>query len=131
MKQSNTIQIPTNNVPLNLPSEDINFKIDSKKISEFEILAPSDTHSNFKKLNNDRTRKMDRLKESYNNGFRDNFKCQKDGQYGDVSSRCIVFYKCMWSGTAWEKKFKQICPEGTAFNEAYGICDWTYKFRCK
>ena len=120
-----------NFAPKSVSAEDSTFKIDSNTVREFQILAPVKSVTNTSDFKSDIVRKMSRLTESYINGFRDNFKCEKDGHYADVSSGCIVFYRCIWTRTSWEKKFKQICPEGTAFNDLYGICDWTYKVKCR
>ncbi len=121
------------NTPQKLVSDLV---VDNKKISEFELADPA--MKNFRQsdlqihnLKASIIRKMTRLLKSKENGFRDDFVCQADGNFADKTSGCIVFYNCLWVNTPWSKKFKNICPEKTIFNSKYQICDWEDKVVCE
>ena len=101
-----------------------------EKASSFIIPPPVNSKEVALKPVNSFDRKYARLTEAIRNGFRDTFKCEKDGVFGDRSSKCIVFYQCIWSNTPWVKKINNLCPEDTSFNSGLGICDWSHKFVC-
>jgi hypothetical protein len=110
--------------------------IDVRKTSEFVIADPKinnvrQSNLQIHNLKTDIFRKMKRLTESKEKGFRDDFVCAADGMFPDKTSGCIVFYNCLWVNTPWSKKFKNICPEKTIFNSKYQICDWEEKVVCE
>ncbi len=85
---------------------------------------------NIIEFKSDLERMSKRLREAYDHGFTDNYQCKQDGLMADVSSGCIIFYDCIWTNSVYAQKLKRICPEGTAFNMRYKICDWAHKVIC-
>ena len=49
------------------------------------------------------------------------------GYYADVEFNCQVFHIC----DAFGRRVSMICPNETAFNQEYRVCDWEYNVDCQ
>ncbi|XP_054157580.1 U-scoloptoxin(01)-Er1a-like [Oppia nitens] len=48
------------------------------------------------------------------------------GFYADMEFNCQVFHIC----DAFGRRVSMICPNETAFNQEYRVCDWEYNVNC-